>query len=327
MISSNTDPQIQRKLIEILRIINESDSAIGARIIADKMRERGYQIGERGVRYHLRILDERGLTARKGYSGRVLTENGLQELEDGLIGHRVGFIITNIDDLIYKTNIDIKTGEGDVIANTALIDKDDFEEAIDIIAALNESPFSISPYVRIYEENSPDFKVPEGMMGIATVCSITIDGILTKNGIPVNTKYGGLIQIMAGNPTAFSDLISFDGTTIDPMRIFMARKMSSVLDTYETGSGKLLANVREIPVSAKDYAVEILDKAKEIDINGVIKFGEPGSPVLRAPISPGKIGLAIYAGINNLAAVEESGINISIHPISAITNYKNMSKL
>ena len=94
MISSNTDPQIQRKLTEILRIISESEDAIGARIIADKMRERGYKIGERGVRYHLRILDERGLTAREGYSGRVITESGIRELEDGLIGDRVGFIIT-----------------------------------------------------------------------------------------------------------------------------------------------------------------------------------------------------------------------------------------
>ena len=65
MNTSTSDPQVQRKLIEILRIITESDGAIGARIIADKMRERGYQIGERGVRYHLRILDERGQAARE----------------------------------------------------------------------------------------------------------------------------------------------------------------------------------------------------------------------------------------------------------------------
>jgi repressor of nif and glnA expression len=318
---------VQRKLIEILRIINESDGAVGARIIADKMKERGYQIGERGVRYHLRILDERGLTAREGYSGRIITEKGLQELKDGLIGHRVGFIITNIDELVYKTDLNVDTGEGNVIVNTALIDKDDFEEAIEIIAALSDSPYSISPYVQILEEDDNDFKVPKGKVGIANVCSITIDGILAKKGIPVNTKCGGLIQMREGIPTEFSDLILYNGTTIDPMKIFMTRSMTSILDVLETGNGKILANVREIPVSAKEYAIEVLDKASKIDIDGLINVGEPGASVLGAPISSGKIGISIYAGINSLEVVEESGINIFIHPISTIRNYKDMIKL
>ena len=73
--------------------------------------------------------------------------------------------------------------------------------------------------------------------------------------------------------------------------------------------------------------MDVLDRAKGIDIDGVIKFGETGNPVLRAPINSGNIGLPIYAGINSLVAVQESGIDISIYPISSITNYKNMKKL
>ncbi|MCG7850108.1 MAG: DUF128 domain-containing protein [ANME-2 cluster archaeon] len=327
MISSNTDPQVQRKLSEILRIISESEGAVGARIIADKMRERGYKIGERGVRYHLRILDERGLTAREGYSGRVITDNGIVELEDGLIGHRVGFIITTIDELVYNTNIDINTGEGNVIVNTALVDKDDFDEAIDIVAALCNSPYSISPYVRILEEDSQDVRIPEGKVGIATVCSITIDGILARSGIPVNTKYGGLVHVHDGKPVAFSNLILYTGTTIDPMKIFINKGMTSVMETLKTGNGKVLANVREIPVSARDYAIEVLEKAKGINIEGVIEVGEPGTPVLRAPVNTGKIGVSLYAGVNSLVAVQENGIDISVHPISTITSFKDMTRL
>ena len=327
MNTSTSDPQVQRKLIEILRIITESDGAIGARIIADKMRERGYQIGERGVRYHLRILDERGLTAREGYSGRVITENGLQELEDGLIGHRVGFIITAIDELVYNTDLDVDTGEGNVIVNMALIDKDDFDDAIEIIAAINETPYSISPYIQVIEEDAIDYRVPKGKVGIATVCSITIDGILAKNGIPVNTKYGGLIQIENGTPTTFSDMLLYSGTTIDPMKIFINRRMTSVLDVLETGNGKLLANMREIPASAKEHAIEVLDKAKGIDIDGLIGIGKPGSPIFKAPVGPGKIGLPIYAGLNCIVAIEESGIDVSVFPISRMANYKNMTRL
>ncbi|MDW7775680.1 MAG: NrpR regulatory domain-containing protein [Methanosarcinales archaeon] len=327
MISSNTDPQVQRKLTEILRIINESDSAIGARIIADKMRERGYKIGERGVRYHLRILDERGLTSREGYSGRVITEDGIRELEDGLIGHRIGFVITTIDELVNNTDIDVNTGEGNVIVNTAFVDKDDFDEAIDIIAALCNSPYSISPYVRILEEDSQDIKIPVDKVGIATVCSITIDGILAHSGIPVNTKYGGLVQVRDTRPVRFSDLILYNGTTIDPMKIFINKRMTSVMQTLDTGSGKLLANLREIPFSARDYAIEVLEKARGIDISGVIEIGQPGASVLGGPINTGKIGISLYAGVNSLVAVDESGIDISIHPISTITNFKDMIRL
>lgn len=46
------DPQIQRKLIAILRVINERGGAVGARAISDRLMEQGYALGERGVRYH-----------------------------------------------------------------------------------------------------------------------------------------------------------------------------------------------------------------------------------------------------------------------------------
>lgn len=324
MISSNTDLHVQRKLTEILRIIKENDSAIGARLIADKMRERGYQIGERGVRYHLRILDERGLTVRDGYHGRNITERGLKELEDGLINQRVGFITTSIDEFIYRTDIDVNTGKGKVIVNTAFINQNDLDKSLDIIDRINKSPYSISPHVGIIKDDSKGIRMQEGKVCIATVCSITIDGILVKNGIPVDTKYGGLIQIRAGIPSGFSDLVSYGGTTIDPMRIFINNKMTSVLNTLEKGNGMILGNIREIPVSAKDYAFEVLEKARKIDINGLIQMGEPNSPVLGAPINPGKIGIPIYAGINSLVAVAESGIEIDIHPISTIMNYQDM---
>lgn len=327
MISSNSDPQVQRKLVEILRIIKESDGAVGARIIADKIKERGYRIGERGVRYHLRILDERGLTARDGYSGRVITEKGLQELEDSLIGQRVGFVITTIEELIYKADIDVDTGEGDVVVNSALIDKDDFDEAIEIVTAVCNSPYSISPYIRILEEGNPEYKVPPGKVRIDSVCSITIDGILLKKGIPSSPKYGGLITMIDGEPIAFSDLLLYSGTTIDPMKIFMNRRMTSVLEALEKDSGMLLANIREIPFSALDYALDVLEKAKKININGLIQMGEPDSPVLGAPVSSGKIGVPLYAGINCLVAVEEKGIDIAIQPISSITRLKSMTRL
>jgi len=40
-----------------------------------------------------------------------------------------------------------------------------------------------------------DVLVPQGKIGIATVCSIVINGFLLKNGIPMDSKFGGILQI------------------------------------------------------------------------------------------------------------------------------------
>ncbi len=320
---------VQRKLIEILRILYENHDAIGARLIADRMNERGYPIGERGVRYHLRILDERGLTKRQGYDGRVITERGTDELNNALVGDRLGVIITKIEKLIYDTTFDLETGEGDVITNTSIIDKDDFDSTMEILRHVIYDGYSISPYINLIEEGTVtrDLKIPEGKIGISTMCSITVDGILLKNGIPANTKYGGILDIEDSKPTHFDDVIIYNGTSIDPMRIFINKKMTRVLDAVDSGSGKLLANVREIPETAVSEARKVLDSVMELEIGSVAEIGMSGKPVLNAPIDAGKVGIVVYAGVNSMAAVEESGINVATHPISTIVDFREMRKL
>ncbi len=320
---------VQRKLIEILRILYENHEPIGARLIADRMNERGYPIGERGVRYHLRILDERGLTSRQGYDGRVITENGINELNNALVGDRLGFIITRIEKLIYDTTFDLKTGQGMVITNTSIIDKDDFDRTIEVLRGVVNDTFSISPYINIIEEGivTSDIKIPPGKIGIATMCSITIDGILMKNGIPVNTRYGGILSIEKKKPVRFEDIIFYTGTTIDPMRIFISRKMTRVLDAVNTGNGVLLANLREIPESALSEAEKVLETIMDLRIGGIAEIGKPGKAVLNAPVDTGRVGVAAYAGVNGMAAVEEMGIRVDTHPISTIVDFRDLKKL
>ncbi len=320
---------VQRKLIEILRILYENNEPIGARLIADRMNERGYPIGERGVRYHLRILDERGLTKRQGYDGRVITENGINELNNALVGDRLGFIITRIEKLIYDTTFDLKRKQGNVIINTSIINKNDFDKTMEILRHVVYNGYSISPYIKLIDEGTitSDIKIPEGKIGIATMCSITIDGILMKNGIPVNTRYGGILEVRDRKPLYFEDIIVYNGTTIDPMRIFISKKLTHVLDSVNTGSGKLLANLREIPAGALFEAEALLRSITDARIGGVAEIGKPGMPVLNGPVESGNVGIAVYAGVNAMAAVEESGIKVTTYPISTIIDFKELKKL
>lgn len=329
MTTTTIDSQVQRKLIEILRIINENHEPIGARLIADKLNERGYPIGERGVRYHLRILDERGLTKRQGYDGRIITEQGIHELSDALVGDRVGFIITRIEKLIYDTTFDLRTGEGKVIINMSIIDKNDFDKTIELLRHVIYNGYSFSPYIKLIEEGTyiSDFKIPEGKIGLATMCSITVDGILLKNGIPVNPKYGGILEVKERKPVSFEDIIVYSGTSIDPMRIFISKKMTRVLDAVNTGSGKLLANLREIPASAASEAEKILRSVLHARIGSIAEVGKPGKPLLNAPIDAGKVGVVVYAGTNAMAAAEEMGLKVTTYPISTIIDFKELKKL
>jgi hypothetical protein len=86
----------QRRLIEILRVIESAGLPVGARAISDSLCNRGYDLGERAVRYNLRILDELGFTKKRGYSGRVITPLGSRELTDALVDDRIGFVNTSV---------------------------------------------------------------------------------------------------------------------------------------------------------------------------------------------------------------------------------------
>ena len=73
--------QNQRVREEKLRELAEVKGVAGARILTRRLVLRGIKINERTVRYHLKILDEMGLTENVGRAGRRLTRRGVQELK------------------------------------------------------------------------------------------------------------------------------------------------------------------------------------------------------------------------------------------------------
>lgn len=319
----------QRRLIEILRVIEETDKPIGARAISDSLSNRGYDLGERAVRYNLKILDELGFTKKQGYSGRILTPVGIRELNDALVDDRIGFVNTRIEEYMYRTSFDIARDNGDVIVNTSLIDKNDFERVVGILKESFDAGYTISRRVLVLDEREElaSLKVPKGCLGIATLCSITLDGMLMKKGIPANTSFAGVIDVRERRAEEFTDLIAYAGSSLDPMRVFMARRVTRVADAVYRGSGRLLANVREIPLAAAEPAERLLVQAKTKGLCGLIEMGVAGGPLLGCPISSGRLGIAFYAGVNGAVAVEEMGIKIKTLPISALVDYGKMTEL
>ena len=319
----------QRRLIEILRVIESADKPVGARAISDSLCNRGYELGERAVRYNLKILDELGFTKKRGYSGRMLTPLGMRELNDALVDDRIGFVNTRIEEYMFKTSFDPVTKTGDVIANTSIIDKADVERVFEIMGRTFDAGYVISRRVLILEEGAGLFaqEIPAGCVGIATLCSITLDGMLMKGGIPVDTSFAGVVDVRDGKPAEFTDLIAYAGSSLDPMRVLMARRVTRVVDAVERGSGKILANVREVPVAAAELAMSLLEQSRDAGLGGLIELGGQGEPLLGCPISSGKIGIAFCAGVNGAVAAEEMGIRIKTIPISALVDYSRTTEL
>ena len=176
----------EHRMIEILRILNEQDKPTGSKLIADELRNKGFNLGERAVRYHMQILDEKGFTERMGYSGRRITNLGREKLEKGLIYDQVDFVYSRFEEMIYLTDFNYMTQEGNVVVNTSTIYN---EESIDIIKRIIESGLSVSPYVNLNKVAHED------KINITTLCGTTIDGVLLNEGIPSQPQYGGLLKI------------------------------------------------------------------------------------------------------------------------------------
>ncbi len=97
---------IERKVVLILKILNKNPTPLGARLIARKMQERGVHLSERTVRYHLKLMDERGLTefvGRRG--GRIITNMGMDEINNARVRDKISLSIARIDVLSFKTAI------------------------------------------------------------------------------------------------------------------------------------------------------------------------------------------------------------------------------
>ncbi len=102
-------------MLDILEILEDSKRPLGATIIARRLEKSEYDIGDRMVRNYLQILDEMGFTKKSEQLGRIITEEGLAELNAEKIHERVGFIKSVIQDVTYRVTYNHLTRDGDII--------------------------------------------------------------------------------------------------------------------------------------------------------------------------------------------------------------------
>ncbi len=319
---------MNKTMLAILKVLDKHSEIIGSREISRELKFYGIDLTERTVRYHLRILDERGYTEIFGREGRKITKKGKDELKLSLVSSKVGFVISKIESLSYQTTLNLDTLGGDVILNISYFPEEYFKNAIKIIKPVFLSPYIMSDRLILARggEMIGDVLVPKGKFGIGTVCSVTINGIYLKAGIPVASRFGGVVEIENGEPKRFISLISYEGTSLDPLEIFISSKMTDVIGAVKNRSGRILASFREIPAVCLDEAKVLAKKMSDKGIKGILMIGSPNKPLLEIAVGIDKVGLVIVGGLNPIAAIHESNISTESKAMSTLYEYSKLIK-
>lgn len=315
--------EVERKFLSILRVLRDSAGPLGARVIAREMKDHGVNLTERAVRYHLKIMDERGLTVPAGRDGRLLTDLGREELKNALVSDKVGFVINKIELVAFRTTFDWEKRTGMVPINISLFPEEQFPRALKAMKEVFAAGVCVSHRVAVARggERLGGTIVPQGKVGFATVCSIIVNGCLLKAGVPLDSRFGGVLQIKDHKPVRFIHLIEYSGSSLDPSEIFIRSKMTTVGEVARKGEGKVLANFREIPAQCREIAEKVIAKLKEASLDGLLLMGNTSEPICGIPVGLNRVGMALLGGLNPVAAAEEAGIEADNVAMSGVIEY------
>jgi repressor of nif and glnA expression len=316
----------ERKIVAILKVLNESSEPLGSITIARELERHGIFLSERAVRYHLRMTDERGYTQSFARDGRMLTAQGLEELKMALAPEHVGFVLEKLETLAFQTTFNPQKRTGLVPINTSLIDKNRLKEVRPILSEVFNAGFGVTELVAVAREGEKlgSVIIPEGKVGIGTVCSVIVNGVLSKSGIPIESKFGGVLELRNPRPDRFVAIIYYSGTSLDPSEQYIRARMTSVREAARTGKGKILANFREIPAPSRTLVTEKISQMKEAGIGGVYRLGNTSESICQMPVALNRVGLVFLGGLNPMAAVAEAGIEVENNSESGLFEFQQL---
>lgn len=319
-------PDAEKKIISILKVLSESPEPLGSITIARELERQGVSLSERAVRYYLRITDERGYTQPLGPDGRMITPKGLEELRVALAPSQVDFILDKLELLAFSTTFDPDKGTGQIAINTSLFNKDEFKKALATMKEAFKAGICVSDRVAVAQEGEKlgSVVVPRGKVGFATVCSVTINGVLLKAGVPIESRFGGVLEIKDARPWRFTAIISYGGTSLDPSEQYIRARMTRVREAAKTGQGRILANFREIPTPSRSVVEEVIARLKAAGIGGVYVLGYGSEPVCQIAVRANRTGMVLLGGLNPVAAAVEAGMEVENIAESGMINFEKL---
>lgn len=316
-------------LYNILKVLANSDMPLGAKTITEKLEERGITVKRDTVQHYLRVLDDMGLTVKIGLAGRVLSDRGMEELRKGMLTERIGSFIEQMEEYAYQADFDPESGKGLVSLNLGVIDESDLDRSLKLIKEAVDAGLAVSPLIKIYDGKTKMgmVRIPEGKVGIGLVSTSVIDAAFVYSKIYPNPTFAGVLQYMGWKPVRFIHAISYMGSTLDPIDLFIKSGLCTVRRIVKRGYGTAPADIREIPSVLRKKAVEIIEKLNEVGIVGVVHVGEANVPALGVPVNNYRVGVVVVAGSTPLAYLKECGVGVKIHILSTFERYENLESI
>lgn len=312
--------------LSILGALKQNGEGLRSAGVAQILVARGDEISERTVRLYLQELDRAGFTENLGKRGRRITEKGLAELANSHTLERVGFLSSKIDQMTYDMTFDLTLHTGTVVVNTTLVKPEQLIPCLDQICKVFEQGYAMGRLVGLLEpgEQVGDVVVPEGMVGFCSICSVTLNGVMLKHGVPTRSRFGGLLELRGGRATRFTDIINYDGTSIDPLEIFVRSAMTDYLGAITTGNGRIGVSFREIPANCRERVVDLAKQIEAAGLNGFMEIGHPGHALFDIPVSEGRVGLVAIGGLNPVAIMEEQGIRLFSRALAGFLDFSRL---
>lgn len=316
----------ERKWMAILKIIGSTELPISSLKIAEEMTSRKQDISERAVRIYLNEMEEEGLITSISKKGRILTEKGREEIQSNEIFSRVGFLSAKIDRMTYQMTFDLETRSGTVVVNTSIIRRKTLIRNMEPFLQVFEKGYAMGNMISLIKpgQNIQNQIIPEDSIGLCTVCSVTLNGLLLKKGVPVRSLFSGLLDLENGQAQKFSEIISYDGTSIDPLELFIRGRMTNYLGAIANGCGRIGAGFREVPSESYERVCQIAEKADRIGLGAFMRIGKPEQMLLNIPVREGCCGVIVIGGLNPLSIFEEMGETVQL---KALASHREFNEL
>jgi HTH-type transcriptional regulator, global nitrogen regulator NrpRI len=303
---------MEKKRLAVLRFLAGSDGPQTSPTIAEHLTASGHEMSERTIRLYLQELDEEGLTENHGKRGRTITEKGRAEMTNARAFDKVGYLAAKIDRMMYRMSFNLREKAGTVVINVSIINGDQLRAAVPLLESVYRGGFSMGNLVAFFGPGRRigEVTIPPDSVGIGTVCSVTVNGVLLSEGIPTTSRFGGLLEIRNGKYTRFVELIHYEGTTLDPLEVFIRSRMTDYFGATTTGNGKVGASFREVPAESRARVMDISARLEQAHLRGFISVGWPGRPLMEIPVGDGRVGIVVIGGLNPVAILEEKGIHV-----------------
>lgn len=314
----------QKTKLAILSALVGMEGPVGGSRLTESLSAMGVSLQSRTIRLYLQQMDAEGLTrfvSRR--QGREITERGREELAHSNVVEKVGFIAAKVDTLVYKMTYSNRDGKGTIVTNVTLMDRRVLGLALREMAKVMAAGWGMGTRMVVMEggQRLAGMLTPDGMVAIGTVCSVTVNGILLNAGIPVMSRFGGLVEVRDGVPIRFVELIDYRGTTLDPLEAFIRADMTRVRAGIERRSGIIGASFREVPSVAVKELVRLQKEMAARGLDGLLLVGKPNRPLLDIPVGEGRTGIVVMGGLNPVAAVHEAGVRLSMFSLAGLEEY------